>query len=99
MIKKSGEIWFLDSGCSNHVIGNQIIFEELNKNYSSHAELGDGKHVKIEGNGVIAVHTSQGNKQFIHDVHYSPNISQNLLSVGQIMKRGYKLIFGHLWTY
>jgi hypothetical protein len=35
MIKKSGEIWFLHSGCSNHVIGNQNIFEELNKNYSS----------------------------------------------------------------
>jgi hypothetical protein len=33
--KKSGEIWFLHSGCSNHVIGNQNIFEELNKNYSS----------------------------------------------------------------
>jgi len=58
--KKSGEIWFLDSGCSNHVTGNQTIFEELNKNYSSHVELGDGKHVKIEGKGVIAVHTSQG---------------------------------------
>lgn len=68
-------------------------FDEIDKNYSSHVELGDGKQVKIEGKGVVAVHTSEGNKKFIHDVHYSPNISQNLLSVGQMMRRGYKLIF------
>lgn len=69
-------MWFLDSEYMNHVIGNQNIFEELNRNYSSHVELGDGKHVKIEENGVVAVHTSEGNKQFIHDVHYSPNINK-----------------------
>lgn len=73
--KKSSEIWYLDSGCSNHLTGNQSAFEELDKDYSSHVELGDGKQVKIEGKGIIAVHTSGGNKQFIHDVHYSPNIS------------------------
>ncbi|KAG6494320.1 hypothetical protein ZIOFF_049344 [Zingiber officinale] len=61
--EKSGEIWYLDSGCNNHLTGNLSAFEELVKNYSSHVELGDGKQVKIEGKGVIAVHTSGEIKQ------------------------------------
>ena len=32
-------------------------------------------------------------KKHIHDVNYSSNISQNLFNVGQMMMRGYKLIF------
>ncbi|PNX79108.1 copia-type polyprotein, partial [Trifolium pratense] len=51
--------------------GNQNIFEELNKNYSSHVELGDGNHVKIEGKGVVAVHTSEG--EHIVTVLQTPN--------------------------
>ncbi|KAG6518300.1 hypothetical protein ZIOFF_021704 [Zingiber officinale] len=62
--EKSGEIWYLDSGCSNHLTGNQSAFEESDKNYSSHVELGDGRQVKIEGKGVIAVHTSGGYRLF-----------------------------------
>ncbi|XP_057418661.1 uncharacterized protein LOC130712864 [Lotus japonicus] len=90
---KSSEKWYLDSGCNNHITGNQNAFEVLDKNLSSMVELGDGKEVKIQGKGAIAIHTSEGSKKVIDDVHYSPNISQNLLSVGQIMRKGYKLIF------
>ncbi|XP_057449943.1 uncharacterized protein LOC130741148 [Lotus japonicus] len=65
---KSGEKWYLDSGCSNHVTGNQNAFEVLDKNFSSVVELGDGKEVKIQGKGVIAIHTSEGNKKVIDDI-------------------------------
>jgi hypothetical protein len=32
-------------------------------------------------------------KKHIHDVFYSFSIGQNMLSVGQMMRKGYKLIF------
>lgn len=58
-----GRSWYLDSGCSNHVTGNEKEFHIL-ENYSSHIELGDGNQVKIDGKGAVAVHTNRG-KTFI----------------------------------
>ena len=56
-------------------------------------ELKDSKHLKIEGQGVIIVNTNGGNKRHIYDIYYSSKITHNLLSVGQMMKKGYKPIF------
>lgn len=52
-----------------------------------------GKTLEIKGKRVVAVHTKGGNTKFIHDVFYVPNNTFNLLSVGQLLKKGYKLIF------
>ncbi|KAG6506237.1 hypothetical protein ZIOFF_031559 [Zingiber officinale] len=87
------ETWFLDSGCSHHITGNRDSFAMLDDKFSTQVELGDSKRVSIEGQGVVVVFTEGGNKKHIHDVYYSSKITHNLLSVGQIMKDGYKLIF------
>lgn len=89
----SEDTWYLDSGCSHHITGDRRRFLELDERYSSHVELGDIKQLQIEGKGVIEVHTGRGINKHICDVFYSPHITQNLLSVGQMMKKGYKLIF------
>jgi len=90
---KEKEIWYLDSGCSHHIIGDRSSFETLDEEFPSHVELGDNKRVEIKGRGDVAIHSNEGNKKCIHNVFYSPNIGQSLLSVGQMMKKGYKLIF------
>jgi hypothetical protein len=46
----------------------------------------------IKGRRDVAIHSNEGNKKCIHDVFYSPRIGQNLLSVGQMMRSGYKLV-------
>ncbi|XP_051143416.1 uncharacterized protein LOC127259847 [Andrographis paniculata] len=46
---KSATMWYLDSGCSNHLSGNQEDIHEIDRSYSSHVELGDGKKVTIDG--------------------------------------------------
>jgi len=56
-------------------------------------ELGDSKNVKIEGRGFVAISTNEGNKKHIYDVYYSLKIARNMLSVKQMMKNGYKLMF------
>ena len=55
--------------------------------------LEDGKLKKVEGKGTIVVHTKEGNQKFIHDVLYVPSLSQNLLSIGQLLRKGYSLYF------
>lgn len=92
-VQDMNETWFLDSGCSNHVTGTKKNFVELDEKYNSLLELGDSKKLKIEGKGVVSVATAEGQQKHIHDVFYTPGIAQNLFSVGQMMKRGYKLIF------
>ena len=67
---------------------NSKSFVELDWSYTSVVKLGDGKLKKVEGKGTIAVH-----QKFIHDVLYLPSLSQNLLSVGQFLRKGYSLYF------
>uniref|UniRef100_A0A803L8C4 Uncharacterized protein n=1 Tax=Chenopodium quinoa TaxID=63459 RepID=A0A803L8C4_CHEQI len=55
--------------------------------------LGDGKKANVEGRGVIAVNSKANNTKYIHDVLYVPNLTHNLLSVGQLVQRGYSANF------
>ena len=55
-------------------------------------KLGNGVLVQAEGKGSVAVKTKQGTK-LIHDVFFIPCLTQNLLSVAQIIAHGYSLSF------
>ncbi|KAK8947207.1 hypothetical protein KSP39_PZI006814 [Platanthera zijinensis] len=87
------EIWFLDSGCSNHMSNNKHSFVHLSDRDRSEVIMGDGHIKTIEGRGTVAVTLRNGVVNHIHDVQYVPGLSQNLLSVGQLLHKGYKLIF------
>ena len=56
--------------------------------------VGDGKHIAIKGKGTIAIPTCHGTKLII-DVLYVPKIDQNLLSVGKMVEKGYKVLFNN----
>ena len=91
--EESDNIWYLDSGCSNHMTGDRKKFVQLDDKVSSQVKLGNGKLQNVEGRGVIAVYTKGGNKRLISDVLYVPGLTQNLLSVGQLLKKDYALKF------
>ncbi|KAK9697824.1 hypothetical protein RND81_08G063500 [Saponaria officinalis] len=48
------DIWYLDSGCSNHMTGNKNSFVSLNENIKSQITLGDGRSQDVAGKGTIA---------------------------------------------
>ncbi|KAK2968736.1 hypothetical protein RJ640_014012 [Escallonia rubra] len=58
----------------------------------SKVKLGNGALVDVTGKGKIVVQTKKG-KKLIPDVLLVPNLLQNLLSVGQMMEKGYVLHF------
>jgi len=91
--RESYNLWYLDSGCSNHMTGERDIFISLDQSFNSQVKLGDGKMQKAVGKGTIAVHTKGGNKKLISDVLYVPNLTQNLLSVGQLIQKGFSIYF------
>ncbi|KAH9707133.1 hypothetical protein KPL70_012460 [Citrus sinensis] len=91
--RESYNLWYLDSGCSNHMTGERDIFISLDQSFNSQVKLGDGKMQKVVGKGTIAVHTKGGNKKLISDVLYVPNLTQNLLSVEQLIQKGFSIYF------
>lgn len=44
------------------------------------------------GKGTIVVRTKQGMEKYIHDVLYVPIIAHNLLSLGQLIEKGYFVV-------
>ncbi|KAK3000358.1 hypothetical protein RJ639_021395 [Escallonia herrerae] len=86
------DVWFLDSGCSNHMAGNESLFLDMDSTFKSQVKLGNGALVEAKGKGTIGVQTKEGDR-FIRDVLLVPDLDQNLFSVGQLLERGYKLDF------
>ena len=46
----------------------------------------------VKGKGTIAIESYTGTK-LIYDVMYVPDINQNLLSIGQLVKKSFSVIF------
>ena len=89
---ESCERWLIGSGCTNHVTYNKKLFTQLGEASSSKVRMGDGKHIAVKGKGTIAISTCSG-KKFISDVLFVPKIDQNLLSVGQLIEKGIRVVF------
>uniref|UniRef100_A0A803MLN5 Uncharacterized protein n=1 Tax=Chenopodium quinoa TaxID=63459 RepID=A0A803MLN5_CHEQI len=50
-------IWFVDSGCSNHMSGERKWFKSIDNTKQSVVRLGNDKQVKVEGRGIVAIPT------------------------------------------
>ena len=91
-LEKNDDVWFVDSGCSNHMTGDESIFVKLDNSSNSQVKMGNGAVVQAKGKGTIAVETKKGTR-YISDVLLVPDLEQNLLSVGQMIEHGYVVHF------
>lgn len=89
----ASQIWFLDSGCSNHMTGFKYLFKELDETYKLKGKLGDDKLIQVEGKGTVFVQTNQNGMKYLHNISFILELSQNLLSVEQLMESGYSIVF------
>ncbi len=58
------DVWYLDSGCSNHMYGNREIFSKLDDSYRSNITLGNNNIVDVAAKGAMDVQTKEGIKVF-----------------------------------
>ncbi|KAA0060403.1 Retrovirus-related Pol polyprotein from transposon TNT 1-94 [Cucumis melo var. makuwa] len=77
--QKTAEVWFIDSGCSNHMAGLKPVFKELNEGEKLKVELENGKELQVEGKGTMGIETHHGNR-ILTNIQYVPDIGYNLLS-------------------
>ena len=89
----SEDIWFLDSGCSNHMTGNIALFFALDQNVKSQVTLGTDSKIYVMGKGEVKIFTKKREKKTIADVYYVPRMRCNLLSIGQLVQKGYNVFF------
>ncbi|XP_076926639.1 uncharacterized protein LOC143589895 [Bidens hawaiensis] len=55
--------------------------------------MGNGKKIQVEGKGTVRLNAMTGKRKVIRDVQFAPEFDYNLLSVGQLMTTGHKLLF------
>jgi hypothetical protein len=82
-----GSSWIIDSGCSNHMMGEKKMFTSYVKNKDSQDMIifGDGNHDKVKGLGKIAITTEHS----ISNVFLVESLGYNLLSISQLCHMGY----------
>jgi len=68
------------------------MFVKLDRTHSSKVRIGNEDYIEVKGIGDIAINAGSGIK-IISDVLYVPEINQNLLSVGQLLEKGYVVVF------
>ncbi|XP_023748855.1 uncharacterized protein LOC111897122 [Lactuca sativa] len=92
-LKESNEenIWYLDNGASNHMIGCRGLFAELNEKVTGQVRFGDGSRVPIKGKGALLFDCKNGDQFDIPDVYYIPALHNNIISLGQMTEEGYDI--------
>lgn len=88
----SSKSWLIDSGCTNHMTYDKELFKELSSTETKKDKIGNDENIFIKGKGTIAIASYSGTK-LITTVLYIPDIDQSLLSIGQLIEKGFKVIF------
>ena len=83
--------WFVDSGCSRHMTGDQKKFISLNKK-NGNVSFGSGS-AKITGKGTATLVNGLGKAQ---NTLLVEGLKHNLLSVSQICDQGHNVVFSKI---
>ena len=70
------DIWYLDSGCNNHVTSNLNLFFSLDNSIQTDVKLGNNVQVTILGKGTVGILTKQGESKYIPDVYHVEGLKQ-----------------------
>ncbi|XP_022860419.1 uncharacterized protein LOC111380967 [Olea europaea var. sylvestris] len=83
--------WFPNIEASNHMCVNKYLFIEHDEKVGGNITFGDFSKIPIRGKGKILVHMKDRNHKFISNVYYALDMKSNILSVGQLLEKGYVL--------
>ncbi|XP_071739455.1 uncharacterized protein [Rutidosis leptorrhynchoides] len=71
------DAWFIDSGCCNHMTGDEKLFQSINTSMKSRVKLGNGALVDTKGKGTITVQTNNVTLS-VNDVLLIPSLANEI---------------------
>lgn len=92
--------WFIDSGCSDHIVNDKSLFESLSplKCPIEIAIAKDGESIKAEFSGTVKLFADVGEKLIdctVKNVLYVPDLRCNLFSVMRVDDVGMEVSYGN----
>ena len=72
--------------------GHKHLFKEMKKIEDGNVSFGDAPKVKVEGKDTICYLQKDGLIRSIEDVYYVPDLKTNILSLGQLTKKGASIL-------
>ncbi|CAN1245557.1 Retrovirus-related Pol polyprotein from transposon RE1 [Linum grandiflorum] len=85
----SGKLWHVDSAAYNHMTGDRSLFRKYDRVENMGVRVASGDVIPVAGEGSI----SSPSLSLDHVLHV-PRLAPNLLSVGQLIDGGCRVIFG-----
>jgi len=64
---------------------------KLTEGVHGSVSLGDFSKLPVEGRGKIKIYQKDGEPEYVFDVYYIPNMKSNILSIGQLLEKRYKV--------
>ena len=71
--------------------GDKLKFASIDENVQGNVSFGDSSKIQICGKGTILISSKNGNHRLIYDVYYFPKLKSNILSLGQLLEKGYEV--------
>ena len=87
--------WYLDSGCSNHMTCHREWLINFDTEKKSKVRFADDSTLKVEGAGDVVILRKDGSKAMIANVLFVPEMKCNLLSIGQLVQKGFTVVMGN----
>lgn len=79
-------MWYLDTGASNHMTGDEDKFQNLDRKIQGVVKFGNESKVRIKGKGSILLQCKNGEERKLEDVYYIPDLCSNIISLGSSLK-------------
>lgn len=80
-------VWYLDSGCSNHMCGVKEWFVTFDDQFRQQVRLGDDRRMQVEGRGNLRLEIN-GTTQVISSVYFIPGLKITYSVLGSFNRRG-----------
>jgi len=81
--------WYLDTGASNHMMGDDTVFAELDKSISGKLRFGDGSVVEIRGRGTVLFAIDDDRHHELVGVYWIPRLKSNIVNIRQLDEIGF----------
>ena len=72
-------MWYLDKGASNHMIGDQAKFQELDEKLIENVKFGEKSIVPIQGKVSILFQCKNGDQNLLMKVYYIQNLKSKII--------------------